>query len=100
MFTIRERALFKKQVENILNEEERLELFSFVAENPFAGDVVKNTGGMRKLRWQSSGKGKRGGARVVYLNYLDDGVIEMVTIYEKKQRPNIQANELMKIKGE
>jgi hypothetical protein len=36
---------------------------------PRAGDLIPGTGGVRKLRWGLEGRGKRGGARVVYLNH-------------------------------
>lgn len=99
MFTIRETALFQKQVQSVLDENERLELFTFIAQYPFYGELVKNSGGMRKLRWQSSGKGKRGGARVIYFNQLEEGIIEMIMIYEKKNRANILGEQLIKIRG-
>lgn len=42
-----------------------------MAENPLAGDEIPGTGGVRKVRFAASGRGKRGGARVIYY-YLDD----------------------------
>lgn len=100
MYTIRESDLFKKQVQTILTEDERLNLFAFLAENPFSGDVIRNSGGFRKLRWQSGGKGKSGGSRIIYYNQLEDGLIDLVMIYEKKNLENISGEKLAKIKGE
>lgn len=98
MYTVRESELFQKQVKAILTEPERLELFAFIAENPFVGDVVKHSGGCRKLRWYASGKGKRSGSRVIYFNELENGIIEMLTIYEKKNQENLLGDKLFKLK--
>lgn len=98
MYTIVEHELFQKQVKIVWTEEERLEFFSFLAQNPLAGEVVPQSGGMRKIRWQSSGHGKRGGARVIYFNRLENGKIEVVMIYEKKNLSNIDGKTLAKHK--
>ena len=50
---------------------ERRKLIDFLAENPLAGDEIPGTGGVRKLRFAAFGRGKRGGARVIYY-YLDE----------------------------
>jgi hypothetical protein len=46
-----------------------------LAVNPEAGDVEPKSGGIRKIRWVSGGKGKRGGVRVIYFNRLANGEI-------------------------
>jgi len=48
-----------------------LEFVNYIACNPEAGDVIPESGGVRKVRWSRSGAGKRGGARVIYF-YHDD----------------------------
>ena len=55
----------------MFREDERRELVDFLAENPLAGDEIPGTGGVRKLRFAAFGRGKRGGARVIYY-YLDE----------------------------
>ena len=55
------------------NDDEKRELIDFLAENPLAGDEIPGTGGVRKVRFAASGRGKRGGARIIYY-YLDDTV--------------------------
>ena len=50
----------------IISEEERAALVDHLARNPLAGAVIPGAGGVRKLRWASERRGKRGGARVVY----------------------------------
>lgn len=55
---------------NSNSEDDKRELIDFLAEDPMAGDLIPGTGGVRKLRFATSGRGKRGGARVIYY-YLD-----------------------------
>jgi len=38
----------------------------YIAANPDVGDVIPDTGGIRKARWKRPGTGKRGGVRVIY----------------------------------
>ena len=42
-------------------------LAEHLIDHPDAGDVMQGSGGVRKLRWGAKGKGKRGGARIIYL---------------------------------
>ena len=70
MQTVAETPTFTQQAVKLFDEEEKQELITFLAENPLAGDVIPGTGGVRKLRFAATGKGKRGGARVIYY-YLD-----------------------------
>ena len=70
MQTVAETPTFTQQAVKLFDEEEKQELITFLAENPLAGDVIPGTGGVRKLRFAVTGKGKRGGARVIYY-YLD-----------------------------
>jgi len=59
---------------------------------------VPNSGGIRKIRWQGNGHGKRGGVRVIYFNQLEDGKIWLLLIFGKNVRENIPAKTLKKIK--
>lgn len=100
-YTIVETEQFIKQVDNIWTEDERLTFFEFLAQNPLKGDVIPNAKGMRKIRWSAKGHGKRGGARVIYYNMLDDGLIVAVAIYPKNERENLskaQTGKLAKAK--
>lgn len=62
--TVAELPTFIKQAAALFSEDERLELISFLAANPLAGDEIPGAGGVRKIRFGAKGKGKRGGARV------------------------------------
>jgi hypothetical protein len=54
-----------------------------------AGDLIPGTGGVRKLRWGLEGRGKRGGARVVYYYHSDAMPIFAPTAYAKNDRADI-----------
>ena len=66
MQTVAETPLFSRQADKLFSEEERRDLIDHLAENPLAGDESPGTGGVRKVRFGAFGRGKRGGARVVY----------------------------------
>lgn len=66
MYTVIEQPTFTKQAAKIWSEAELHEFIDWIAVNPLAGDVIPGSkAGARKVRWHVSGRGKRGGARVV-----------------------------------
>ena len=71
MQTVAETPIFTRQTAKLFSDEDKRELIDFLAENPLAGDEIPGTGGVRKLRFAASGRGKRGGARVIYY-FLDE----------------------------
>lgn len=96
MYTIVETPVYLRQAAEFLDEEARESIAAHLALNPNAGSVIRNSGGIRKLRWQTSNTGKRGGYRVIYFNKLGSGQIWLLTIYSKRQHSNISAQELAK----
>jgi hypothetical protein len=64
-----------------------------LAEYPFAGDVIKGTGGLRKMRWASGGKGKSGGVRVIYFHVVANAEIRMIVIYRKGSKDDLTPKE-------
>ncbi len=67
------------------------ELQRYLAKNPEAGDMVPGAGGIRKLRWKDSsrGKGRRGGLRVVYYCFLSEQEIWLLTLYGKNDAADL-----------
>lgn len=80
MLTIVETALFQKQWPMYWTEEERGAFASYLANNPDAGDVIPESGGMRKIRWRRAGSGKSGGVRVIYFTRTATGQIDLLTL--------------------
>ncbi|MGM8226168.1 hypothetical protein ACSV5M_06270 [Cellvibrio sp. ARAG 10.3] len=91
MYTIIETPTFQKYAADIWQDEEREEFVAWIAENPLAGDVIPGASGLRKVRRSRSGMGRRGGARVIYYNMLDDGQIWLLIAYTKAKYDNLPA---------
>ncbi len=51
----------------------RREMETGIAADPTAAPVIPGTGGIRKLRWSGSGRGKRGGVRTIYFYHAGQG---------------------------
>ena len=58
MQSVAETLIFTRQTEKLFTEDEKRELIDFLAENPLAGDEIPGTGGVRKVRFAASGRGK------------------------------------------
>ena len=80
---------FLSATRKLLNEEERVTLVDYLAHNPTAGDLIPATGGVRKLRWALAGRGKRGGARVIYLYHNANLPLFLLTAYAKNVQEDI-----------
>lgn len=95
-----EAPLFTKYVFDYLSEEEYAAFQWKLATSPKTGDLIPRSGGLRKIRWGSKGKGKSGGVRIIYY-YLDKRhQIHLLTIYNKSDVTNISGPILKKIKEE
>lgn len=68
-----ETPLFSRVVERYLSDDDYAELQVYLSEHPEAGDVIRASGGVRKLRWAVQGRGKRGGVRIIYYLKLAQG---------------------------
>ena len=77
-----------------MDDEERAELVNYLAYHPTAGVLVPGTGGVRKLRWGLEGRGKRGGARVIYFFHDMDMPLYLLTAYAKNERENLEQSEI------
>ncbi len=78
-----ETPIFTEELLNLLSDEEYAEFQEYLADNPLAGDVIQQTGGLRKVRWSIQGKGKRGGVRIIYYHVTADSQIRLILIYKK-----------------
>jgi hypothetical protein len=93
LITVAETPLFQRQAEDVWDENEREDFVNFIARNPEAGDVIADTGGVRKVRWGRGGSGKRGGARVIYFYRDADLPLYLLMIYAKARQEDLSANE-------
>lgn len=88
-----ETSFFTRRVAHLLTDDEYALLQLALVRNPQAGDLIHGAGGLRKLRWAVSGRGKRGGVRVIYYwaSHLDR--LLMLMIYAKSEQADLTADQ-------
>ncbi len=97
--TVIETPDFIAAAKSILSNDERNELISHLSTHPMAGKAMRGTGGARKLRWAAKGKGKSGGARVVYFYSGAKVPVFLLDIYGKNEKDNLTKAETKLLKG-
>jgi len=98
--TVAQTSVFQKHAAKIWSDDELDQFVNWIALNPLAGDVIPGSGGLRKVRWAASGRGKRGGARVIYFNVMKQGTIWLLMIYTKSMFENLPLSILKELKNE
>jgi hypothetical protein len=90
-----EAPAFSRYRDDYLDDEGFRELQQVLAANPEEGDLIPGAGGIRKLRWKDSrrGKGKRGGLRIIYYLFLSDEEIWLLTLYGKDEVADLTKDE-------
>lgn len=71
------------------SDEDLRRLQNALLNQPDAGDLIRGGSGLRKLRWSAQGKGKRGGARVIYYWYVLGDRIYLIHAYAKNEREDL-----------
>lgn len=80
---------FLSATRKLMSDDERSLLVDCLAYNPAAGDLIPGTGGVRKLRWRLEGRGKRGGARVMYFHHDDGMPLFALTAFAKNDQVDL-----------
>jgi mRNA-degrading endonuclease RelE of RelBE toxin-antitoxin system len=94
-----ETPVFTKRVLNALTDDEYRELQQFIAEHPEAGSIIPGSHGLRKLRWTMSGKGKRGGTRIIYYWLRPRDTILMLFVFRKNEQSDLSRDQLKVLKA-
>jgi len=89
-----ETSMFTKKIRNLLNDEEYRTLQNILVEMPSSGKIVQGSGGIRKIRSGGSGRGKRGGIRVIYYWATNHDQIFMLYAYAKNERDDLTKDQL------
>jgi hypothetical protein len=89
LVTVIETPEFIARAERLMKDDEREALIGHLARNPTAGDLVAGAGGIRKIRWRLPGRGKRGGARVIYFFRSADVPLFVLTAFAKNERADL-----------
>lgn len=98
--TLIELPIFSKYREDYLGDYEYSKLQELLVNNPASGDLIQGTGGLRKLRYgdSSRGKGKRGGLRIIYYWWVNAYQIFLFTIYNKNEMTDLSHDQKRKLK--
>lgn len=94
-----ETPVFTSALLDLLSDEEYAVFQEFLAANPTAGDVIQETGGLRKVRWSARGRGKRGGVRVIYYFVDEAEQIRLLFIYRKGVQDDLTAAQRKQLKA-
>lgn len=90
-----ETPVFTRLLSTYLTDDDYRELELHLARDPGAGDVIRGSGGFRKVRWgdRRRGQGKRGGLRVIYYYFAEAMQIWLLTIYGKDAAADLSPRE-------
>jgi hypothetical protein len=92
-----ETSVFTRHVIEALTDEQYGLLQGFLVAQPDAGDLIRGSGGIRKLRWALPGRGKRGGVRVIYFWRVTESQILMLTMYAKNEQADLTAAQVKQL---
>ncbi|MCG7867365.1 MAG: type II toxin-antitoxin system RelE/ParE family toxin [Candidatus Thiodiazotropha taylori] len=94
-----ETSVFTKLIKELLEDDEYRELQEALVNRPDLGDLIKGSGGIRKVRWNLKGTGKSGGVRVIYYWVVDDHHIRMLYVYPKGKQANLTKEQVAQLKA-
>lgn len=92
-----ETPLFTRQIQQLATDDELRALQKELIGNPDAGDIIQNTGGLRKIRMATGAQGKSGSARVIYFLATAE-IIYLVLAYPKSTKDNLTDAEKSRLK--
>lgn len=89
-----ETAVFTKRLLQCLTDDEYRKLQFDLIACPDMGAIIPHSGGLRKLRWSTAGRGKRGGLRLIYYWMASPELILMLFIYAKSDQEDLTPGQL------
>lgn len=93
-----ETSIFTKLITELMSDDEYKDLQDALVVRPDRGALIKHSGGLRKVRWALKGKGKSGGARVIYYWMNEQDQLYMLLAYPKNVQDNLTDQQLKKLK--
>ncbi len=91
---IRETPVFTRQITTLMPDEMYRKLQEALIRNPLLGDEIPGSGGLRKVRWRLPGRGKRGGARIIYFWIRRQNHIYMLAAFSKSDTEDLSKAQL------
>ena len=89
-----ETTVFTKLISRLMHDDQYRELQEHLIENPEIGDLIQGSGGLRKIRWKLTGRGKRGGVRIIYYWAALADQIRMLYVYSKTDQEDLTKDQL------
>jgi len=89
-----ETPVFTRQIYRLISEDRYRALQGWILDSPNIGEIIKGSGGCRKIRWAAKGKGKRGGIRVIYYWQKQRDQIFMLLAYSKNETSDLSRNQI------
>lgn len=89
-----ETSIFTRQVTSLLSDDEYSQLQVALFAHPEMGAIIPRSGGLRKVRWSMSGRGKRGGVRAIYYWVVAEDLILMLFMYPKTEKDDLTPQQL------
>ena len=96
--TVLQLPKFKAEATELIGLDGIEALAVYLIDHPDAGAVIPGSGGVRKLRWAAKGKGKRGGARIIYLYVVVAGRVYLIRCYAKTVKADLTADETKQLR--
>ena len=93
-----ETSIFTQRITKLLTDDEYGDLQEMLAEHPKAGEVIPGAGGLRKLRWRTAGRGKRGGIRIIYYCWSEHRLY-MIFAYDKVAQGDLTPEQLKALRA-
>jgi hypothetical protein len=89
-----ETGIFTRQVTALLSDDEYSQLQIALSAHPDLGAIISHSGGLRKVRWSTTGRGKRGGVRAIYYWVVTEDQILMLFMYSKNEKDDLTPHQL------
>jgi hypothetical protein len=99
LITIAEVKGFTLAADAVLSSAEREALTDFLAMHPLAGEVIPDTGGVRRIKWPALSQGRRSGARIIYFFRDLNTPVYLLALYGKGERVQLSAREKCEIRN-
>jgi hypothetical protein len=94
-----ETRAFTQRIDALLTPDEYRELQLELVARPLAGTVIPATGGFRKLRWAASGRGKRGGIRIIYYYAPTPDQLLLLFVFAKNERSDLSPQQRQRLRA-
>lgn len=96
--TVLQLPKFKAEATELIGADGIEALAVHLINRPEAGNLIPGSGGVRKMRWAAKGKGKRGGARIIYLYVVIAARIYLLRCYSKNAKTDLTPDEKKKLR--